>query len=61
MKTQRRSVLKKIFASIAGIAGAGAVAKAAGNPSTEKEAGILYMTRKFHYFPDIQNMAALYT
>jgi len=39
METQRRSVLKKLFASIAGIAGAGVVAKAAGNPSTEKQAG----------------------
>jgi len=43
METQRRSVLKKLFASIAGIAGAGVVAKAAGNPSTEKQAGnIIY-------------------
>jgi 2-iminobutanoate/2-iminopropanoate deaminase len=37
METPRRSVLKKLFASIAGLAGAAVVAKAAGNPSTEKE------------------------
>lgn len=37
-KIQRRSTLKKIFASIAGITGLGAVAKAGSEPSSEKEA-----------------------
>lgn len=40
MKTQRRSVLKKLFASIAGVAGFGAAAKAMDSASTpEKQAG----------------------
>ncbi|MBL7763799.1 MAG: RidA family protein [Chitinophagaceae bacterium] len=42
MQTQRRSVLKKLFASIAGVAGFGAAAKAMDNTSPvndEKEAG----------------------
>ena len=37
MKTERRSALKKMFASLAGIAGVGIAARAAGAP--EKEAG----------------------
>jgi len=40
MKTQRRSVLKKIFASLAGVAGLSAAAKAMDNTSApEKTAG----------------------
>ena len=37
MQTQRRSVLKKLFASLAGIAGVSLAAKAMGNPVPEKE------------------------
>jgi 2-iminobutanoate/2-iminopropanoate deaminase len=37
MKTERRSALKKMFASVVGLAGIGLVAKA--NSSAEKEAG----------------------
>lgn len=37
MKTERRSALKKMFASVVGLAGIGLVAKA--NSSVEKEAG----------------------
>ena len=37
METQRRSVLKKLFATVAGIAGFGAAAKATGNSAPEKE------------------------
>jgi enamine deaminase RidA (YjgF/YER057c/UK114 family) len=50
METQRRSVLKKLFASIAGIAGAGVIAKAAGNPSTEKEAGNIVYDQEIPLF-----------
>ncbi|MBL7697440.1 MAG: RidA family protein [Chitinophagaceae bacterium] len=40
MKTQRRSVLKRLFASVAGVAGFGVAAKAMDNTSvSEKEAG----------------------
>lgn len=43
MKTQRRSVLKRLFASVAGVAGFGAAAKAMDNSATamasEKEVG----------------------
>jgi len=40
MKTERRSVLKKLFASAIGVAGLGAVAKAKGlEAAPEKEAG----------------------
>jgi 2-iminobutanoate/2-iminopropanoate deaminase len=40
MKTQRRSVLKKLFASVAGIAGLGVAAKATNSTSlSEKEVG----------------------
>jgi 2-iminobutanoate/2-iminopropanoate deaminase len=40
MKTQRRSVLKKLLASVAGVAGLGVAAKAMNNTSvSEKEAG----------------------
>ena len=40
MKTQRRSVLKKLFASVAGVAGFGAAAKAMdSNGTPEKQAG----------------------
>jgi enamine deaminase RidA (YjgF/YER057c/UK114 family) len=39
MTTQRRSVLKKIFASVAGIAGFGVAAKAMGVSAPEKETG----------------------
>ncbi|HRI22908.1 MAG TPA: RidA family protein [Panacibacter sp.] len=38
MQTQRRSALKKLLASFAGIAGIGVAAKAMGNPLVEKEA-----------------------
>ena len=37
MQTQRRSVLKKLFASLAGIAGLSVAAKAMGDPVPEKE------------------------
>ena len=37
METQRRSVLKKLFATVAGTAGFGAAAKATGNSAPEKE------------------------
>jgi len=37
MQTQRRSVLKKLFASLAGIAGVSVAAKAMGDPVPEKE------------------------
>ena len=37
MQTQRRSVLKKLFASLAGIAGVSVAAKAMGDPAPEKE------------------------
>jgi enamine deaminase RidA (YjgF/YER057c/UK114 family) len=37
MQTQRRSVLKKLFASLAGIAGVSLAGKAMGNPVPEKE------------------------
>ncbi|RYG41550.1 MAG: hypothetical protein EOO01_24910 [Chitinophagaceae bacterium] len=40
MKTQRRSVLKSLFASVAGVVGFGAAAKAMGSSSTsEKKVG----------------------
>jgi len=40
MKTERRSVLKKLFASVVGVAGIGAVANAKGlTAAPEKEAG----------------------
>lgn len=40
MKTQRRSVLKKLFASVAGVAGLGVAAKAMGTTSApQKETG----------------------
>lgn len=40
MKTQRRSVLKSLFASVAGVVGFGAAAKAMGTTSTsEKQVG----------------------
>ncbi len=40
MKTQRRSVLKSLFASVAGVVGFGAAAKAMGSSSTsEKQVG----------------------
>lgn len=38
MKTERRSALKKMFASVLGIAGAGVAAKAATSVAKEKEA-----------------------
>ena len=38
MQTQRRSVLKKLFASLMAVAGIGATAKAERNPTQEKEA-----------------------
>ena len=38
MKTQRRSMLKKVMASLAGVAGLGVAAKAEASPSSEKEA-----------------------
>jgi 2-iminobutanoate/2-iminopropanoate deaminase len=38
MQTQRRSVLKKLFASLMAVAGIGATAKAERNPNQEKEA-----------------------
>ena len=38
MKTERRTALRKMFASVAGIAGLGVVASAKSNPSPEKEA-----------------------
>ena len=38
MKTERRSALKKMFASVLGLAGAGMAAKAAGVTKEEKEA-----------------------
>ena len=37
MQTQRRSVLKKLFASLAAVAGIGITAKANTNPTSEKE------------------------
>jgi 2-iminobutanoate/2-iminopropanoate deaminase len=39
MKTERRSALKKMFASVAGLAGIGLVANAKSNDSIEKESG----------------------
>jgi 2-iminobutanoate/2-iminopropanoate deaminase len=39
MKTERRSALKKMFASVAGLAGLSMAAKAAGETAPEKEAG----------------------
>jgi enamine deaminase RidA (YjgF/YER057c/UK114 family) len=39
MKTERRSALKKMFASVAGLAGIGLVANAKNSDTTEKEAG----------------------
>ena len=37
MKTQRRSILKRLFASVAGIAGVGVATKATAEPALEKE------------------------
>lgn len=37
MKTQRRSILKRLFASVAGVAGLGAATKATAEPAPEKE------------------------
>jgi len=43
MQTQRRSVLKKLFASLVGITGFGVIAKAKTNSNDEKEVdGIVY-------------------
>jgi 2-iminobutanoate/2-iminopropanoate deaminase len=39
MKTERRSALKKMFASVAGLAGIGLVANAKSNDAPEKESG----------------------
>jgi enamine deaminase RidA (YjgF/YER057c/UK114 family) len=39
MKTERRSALKKMFASVAGLAGIGLVANAKNSDTPEKEAG----------------------
>ena len=53
MESQRRSVLKKLFASVAGIAGFGVAAKAMGNKpvaSEEKEAGSIVYDQEVPLF-----------
>lgn len=42
MKTERRSVLKKMAAAIAGFAGAGIVTKAAAPAAGKEASGIIY-------------------
>ncbi|MDY0098514.1 MAG: RidA family protein [Bacteroidales bacterium] len=50
MKTQRRSALKKMFASFAGIAGMGLLTKANSNISLSKEAGNITSSQRLPMF-----------
>jgi 2-iminobutanoate/2-iminopropanoate deaminase len=50
MQTHRRTVLKKIFGSLAGIAGIGFAAKATNGPGTEKEASNIFYDQEVPLF-----------
>ena len=50
MQTQRRSVLKKMLASIAGLAGFGIAAKAMGHSAAEKESGNIVYDQELPLF-----------
>ena len=59
MQTQRRSVIKKMLASVAGLAGFGIAAKAMGHPAVEKESDNIVYDQEVPLFSQITKFGGL--